>query len=171
MSKSPPDLCSHRCSLTEELGNATKQIFLKSLSLFELSCVENWQRHSCFHLSVIFLMIFAVFPAQQWFIFVPFALAALTLRWDSMVWRFSPTPLGVTTCWGRLTPGWIWSILPQQRSALLYFQSFCFKNEKSLSIWTVILSNSDGDKNKATSVHYTVKKLLCHCNLPCFAYI
>lgn len=118
-----------------------------------------------------FLTIFAVFTAQQGFIFVPFALAALTLRWDWMGWKFLPTLLVVTTCCGRLTPGWIWWILPQQRCALLYLESsVCFKNEKALSVWAVILSNRMGTKIKLW-VYITLKKLLCHCNLTCFAYI
>lgn len=55
--------------------------------------------------------------------------------------------------------------------AFLLESSVCLKNdEKTLIIWSVVLSNSDGDKNKAMSVHDTVKKLLCHCNLTCFAY-
>lgn len=137
------------------------------LTTFEKEHAENWQWHRCFSLTVSFNYVCSFHS-----IVVAFALTALTLRWDLMVWKFSPTLQGVTTCCGRLIPGWIWWILPQQRCALLYLESsVCFKNEKTLSIWTVIPSNSYGDKNKAMSVHYTVKKLLCHCNLTCFAYI
>lgn len=105
---------SYCWSLTEESGNARERVVWRAWSVFELRHAEScpWcGRDVGVH------RIFTAWCCQLNY-FLPFALAALILKWALMVWKFSRTLQGVTMCCERLTPGWIWWILPQQRYTL-----------------------------------------------------